>query len=396
MARVKKVYEDVDAAATQVTGSLIGPYRTGDEIGRGGMANVLDAVDIRTGERVALKILQSRCSGVSEVVSRFIREGRALQKMNHPNIVRVIDHGVSEGGEVWIAMERLHGATLDDLLRDEGRLPPERAIRLLLDVAKALATVHARGMVHRDIKPENIIIVDTGTPHEQAKLIDFGVAHVSDEDLGDHSIQYTRVGSVLGSAAFMAPEQLRGRETTAASDVFAAGVTLFEALTGKLPFDGETLKEQVRARDAGVLQPPSKWVKGVTFDPALVALLKRALSSDPAARPENGLALLRELNAIASRPHASSASPAGGMPSTPPISARGTLILSPSEGTQALRAGGAAPAGLPIASGMPGSDYPTARGPTSRTWTLVAGIFVGILVAVAALYALTAMHVIGR
>jgi serine/threonine-protein kinase len=398
---VKKLHDDIDIAQTRVDGCLIGPYRTGDEIGAGGMANVFEAVDIKSGERVALKILKAHCSGVSEVVARFIREGRALQRLNHPNIVRVIDSGMSDSGDAWIAMERLHGTTLDRVIRSESKLNPERALRLVGDVAKALATVHARGMVHRDIKPENIFVVHVGTPDETAKLIDFGVAHVNEEDLGENSIAYTRVGSILGSAAFMAPEQLDGQETTAASDIFALAVTLYECLTGQLPFDGDTMAEQQKARVRGAVVPIRKRAPEVVASPALEAFIARCLSHEPARRPENGLVVLRELAALTGR--RSMPSIPGADPLLPQESTRGTLVLTANDGGHALRAGSAGSAlagaaGAPHVLVAPETVAPfLPRSPDSGgARTAIIGGVTGVVLTLALLYAAQALHLIGH
>lgn len=293
------VYESAELAPTQVKRDILGRYRLGNAIGAGSMANVYDAVDVWTGERVALKSLRPQCAESSELVARFLREGRALQRIQHANIVRVIDHGVAADGVAWIAMERLSGMSLERLL-DLGPLSPERALRLMLGVAKALATVHARGMVHRDVKPENIVVVDPGTPHEEAKLIDFGIAHVAREDLGDDSVQYTTTKSILGSMAFMAPEQLAGGggAATAQSDVFSFAVTLYEAMTRQSPFRGAGMAEQVRARTKGSIVPVSERIGAHRSAGPLDALMKRCLSPDPAKRPPNGLALIKELRAV--------------------------------------------------------------------------------------------------
>jgi serine/threonine-protein kinase len=289
-----------DEGETRIGGERVGPYRTTVTVGRGGMANVLEAVDTRTGETVALKVLHANTAAHSEAVARFAREGRALQNFNHANIVKVFEHGVTDDGDAYIAMELLRGMTLAELVRREGRLPPARAVALVKDVAKALATVHARGLIHRDIKPENIFVTELDTPREHAKLIDFGVARVTEAELGEHSIAYTRVGVAIGSVAFMAPEQRNPDEVEPATDVFALGVTLYEAVTGKLPYDGDTIAAQVTARAKGAIIPLAKRVPNATWPAGLEPLLRRMLAPDRAARPNGGLAALRELAALES------------------------------------------------------------------------------------------------
>jgi serine/threonine-protein kinase len=279
-------------------GDLFGHYRIGRALGSGAMANVFEAVDVNSGQFVAVKVLRANRAGTSEVVARFIREGRALAKMNHPNIVRVLEHDTTADGTPWIAMERLDGQPLDALIRENERLTLERALRLAIDVATALSVVHARGMVHRDVKPENVFVTDVGTASERAKLIDFGVAHVTGEDLGENSVAYTHSGSLLGTVAFMPTEQFQGHEATPASDVFSLAVTLYEMLTGAFPFDGTGMKEQFQARQSNRHVPMQKRVKLLVVPPALEVLLARALANDPRERPSDGATFGRALGAL--------------------------------------------------------------------------------------------------
>lgn len=266
------------------------------------MAEVYEAEDSRSGEVVALKVLAEHVNTTSEGVARFIREGRALQNLRHANIVRVLDHGVTEEGDAWIALERLRGASLDALIRDEGQLHPVRALHIVHDIARALATVHARGLIHRDIKPENVFIVMPDSPQEHAKLIDFGIARVSASELGENSVVYTRVNSMMGTAAFAAPEQMLGQEVSARSDIFSAGVTAYEMLTGALPFEGDTLKDQLRSKTAGRIVPLASRIReSGALDPAFEAIITSCLAVDPNARPADGLTLMRELAACIER-----------------------------------------------------------------------------------------------
>jgi len=278
--------------------NVVGPYRVGAPIGAGAAANVFEAVHVDTGQRVALKILNSDWAGRAEVVSRFVREGRALQRLNHPNIVRVFDHGICDNGAPWIALERLQSLTLDALMQEEGRMDTARAIRLALDVARALGAVHDANIVHRDVKPENVLVVDAGTPAESAKLIDFGVAKVTSAEMGENSVAHTRIGSVLGSTAFASPEQLNGETVDARTDVFALAVSLYEALSGQLPFDGNTVREQIHARKVGAVVPISK--HGLSVPPSLEELFASCLSNDRERRPRDGHAMAKALLEVAS------------------------------------------------------------------------------------------------
>jgi eukaryotic-like serine/threonine-protein kinase len=277
-------------------GNVVGPYRVGAPIGAGAAANVYEAVHMETGQRIALKILNSDWAGRAEIVSRFVREGRALQRLNHPNIVRVLDHGICESGAPWIAMERLKSVTLDALTQEHGRLDAARAVRLAIDVARALGAVHEAKIVHRDVKPENVLVVDPGTPSESAKLIDFGIAKVTSAEMGENSVAHTRIGSVLGSTAFASPEQLNGDGVDARTDVFALAVSLYETLSGQLPFDGQTVAEQIHARKVGATVPISR--HGVTVPRSLEDLFASCLSKDREKRPRDGQAMAKALLAV--------------------------------------------------------------------------------------------------
>jgi eukaryotic-like serine/threonine-protein kinase len=290
-------YDDAEGP-TREPGMRMGAYRLGELIGAGTMADVFEAVDVRTGASAAVKVLRPELAELSEVVARFVREGRTLQKLENPNIVRVFEHGVTEAGDPWMAMERLRGGSLQALIKAEGRLDPERALRLAGHVANALVAVHAHGVVHRDIKPENIFIVDPDSPRELAKLIDFGVARVHPGEMGMHSVPYTRVGDMLGTAAFVAPEQATGGEVGPQADVFSLAVTLYEMMTGKLPFEGDDIQRQLAARLEGRLVPIEKRLGRRQVPPALADLLERALARTPERRPADGLAMLREIEGI--------------------------------------------------------------------------------------------------
>lgn len=276
---------------------LVGPYRLGAAIGAGAAANVFEAVHVETGQRVAVKILNPDWAGRAEIVSRFVREGRALQRLNHPNIVRVFDHGICDNGAPWIAMERLRSSTLDAVMQESTRLDVPRALRLGVDIARALGAVHEAKIVHRDVKPENVLVVDAGTPSETAKLIDFGIAKVTSAEMGENSVAHTRMGSVLGSTAFASPEQLAGDPVDARTDVFALAVSLYEALSGQLPFEGTTVKEQISARKMGATVPITK--HGVVVPRALEELFARCLSNDREKRPRDGNAMAKALVEIA-------------------------------------------------------------------------------------------------
>jgi serine/threonine-protein kinase len=187
-------------------------------------------------------------------------------------------------------------------------------VRLATDVARALGAVHEAQIVHRDVKPENVLVVDAGTPAESAKLIDFGIAKVTSAEMGENSVAHTRIGSVLGSTAFASPEQLAGDPIDPRTDVFALAVSLYEALSGQLPFDGNTVKEQIQARKDGAVVPIAK--HGISVPPSLEALFAACLARDRARRPRDGNAMAKALLAVSE--DLSAAKRASTVPPPPP------------------------------------------------------------------------------
>lgn len=212
------------------TGSIIaGRYEILDTIGHGGMATVFRARRRPDGRVVALKVLYDQYAHAPEFVTRFQREARAAAALVHPQIVKVLDSGHDH--DVWyIAMEHVEGVTLKELITREGALPAERACEIAAQVCEALHYAHSRGIVHRDVKPHNILITTDGT----VKVADFGIARA----LAAPTI--TQTGSVLGSAQYLSPEQARGDSAGKASDLYAVGIVLYEMVTGRLPFAGES------------------------------------------------------------------------------------------------------------------------------------------------------------
>jgi serine/threonine-protein kinase len=257
-----------------------GRYRLGDVLGRGGMATVYDGVDERLGRPVAVKVLRAELAARPEVRERFDVEARAAALLCHPNVVAVYDSG-ADGGGPWIVMERLPGETLADRLR-AGPLAPAEACRVAADVLAALGAAHAAGVLHRDVKPGNILIAADG----RAKVADFGIAKTAEAAFGG---DVTITGTLLGTPAYLAPERIDGQPATPQSDLYAVGVVLYEALSGRRPFAGDTpvaTAYNVQHAEA----PP---LTGV--DPALAAAVAGAMSRDPALRPASAEAMAASL-----------------------------------------------------------------------------------------------------
>jgi eukaryotic-like serine/threonine-protein kinase len=247
-----------------------GRYRVLNRIGSGGMADVYCAEDLQLGRKVALKVMHSRFAEDPEFVERFRREARNAAGLNHQNVVSVYDRGEWDGN-YYIAMEFLDGRSLKQLVQQHGALHPEDAIDLTVQVLRAARFAHRRGVIHRDIKPHNVIVDEEG----RAKVTDFGIARAGASDM-------TQTGSILGTAQYLSPEQAQGHAVDATSDLYSIGIMLWELLTGRVPFDGESAVsialKQVNERPV----PPSTLNPAVT--PELEAVVLRALEKDPARR----------------------------------------------------------------------------------------------------------------
>lgn len=260
-----------------------GRYQIIRLIARGGMAEVYLATDTRLNRGVAIKVLHEEFAQNAAFLHRFQREAHAMAGLNHPNMVQVYDYG-QEDGASYIVMEYVRGKTMRDLLREQSTPPPERAAEVMADVAGALQYAHEHGIVHRDVKPANIMIDVDG----EVKVADFGIAQGADEDQ-----QLTQVGAVVGTAAYFSPEQAQGHVADARSDVYAMGCVLYELLTNRPPFDGETpwaiayKHVNERARSPRSLNP------AVPAD--LEAIVLTAMQKDPARRYQSATEMRDDL-----------------------------------------------------------------------------------------------------
>jgi eukaryotic-like serine/threonine-protein kinase len=264
-------------------------YELGDRLGSGGMSTVYRATDRVLERTVAVKILAEHLSDDEKFVARFRREALAVAKLIHPNIVQVYDTGV-DAGRHYIVMEYVEGKSVAQLLQTKGRLGPDTAVEIGVQACGGLEYAHRQGIIHRDVKPGNLMVIggpagrrargssahEPPTGEMTVKLTDFGIARASAQT------RLTLVGSVVGTAAYLAPEQARGEEATPAADVYALGVVLYQILTGRLPWEGSTLAElAIRRENERALSPSS-------YDPDVPETLSRAvlrsLEGEPSAR----------------------------------------------------------------------------------------------------------------
>ncbi len=285
--------------AARLVGRLLdGRYRLDSVIARGGMATVYLATDTRLDRSIAVKVMHRGLAEDADFVRRFTREAQASAKLSTPEVVAIHDAGKDrETGLAYLVMEYVRGINLRQLLLERGPLSPDRAVQLMEPVLRALGAAHAAGLVHRDVKPENVLLADDG----RVKVADFGLARAVET-----STMTQTTGLLIGTVAYLAPEQVERGAADARTDVYAAGVLLWELLTGTPPYGGDSPLSVAFQHVHEDVPPPSTVVDGIP--PALDALVVRATRRDPEARPANGAEFLAELLA-ATGGHATAALP---------------------------------------------------------------------------------------
>jgi beta-lactam-binding protein with PASTA domain/predicted Ser/Thr protein kinase len=330
---------------------LDGRYRVESHLAHGGMADVYLATDIRLERAVALKIMRPEFASDQDFVRRFITEAKSVAALSHPNVVTVYDQG-ADGRILFLAMEYVPGRTLREALRERGRLSPREALDVMEQVLAGLAAAHHAGVAHRDVKPENVLL----GPGHTVKVADFGLARLA------AGPSHTRSGMIIGTAAYLAPEQVSGRGADARSDVYAAGVMLFELLTGTQPHVGENPLAVAYKHVNEAVRAPSSLVPGLPA--ALDTLVALATSRDPDLRPADAGQYLRAVSAARRGLPAGAAATSAGrgldetLPPVPPVLAPVPPALLPvPPAPLALASDRTAPLASPGLSG-PGEPLP--------------------------------------
>ena len=273
------------ASVLQSDGSF-GSYRIKRLLGRGGMAEVYEAEHTLLKKRFAIKVLKPEFFEQAEVRERFLLEGESAARITHPNVVDITDVGVTDGVP-YLVMEYLDGATLAEHIQRTAPMEIQKAVHLLLPVVSAVMAAHNQGVIHRDLKPENIVIAKDAARRMRPKVLDFGVSRILDSD--ERRLTVDR--GVLGTPQYMPPEQARGERSDASADQYALGVILYEALTGRMPYEADSVLGLLRLAAKGDFPPPS--MHRQDLDPELESIILKAL----AKTPEDRFNEIRELGA---------------------------------------------------------------------------------------------------
>jgi serine/threonine-protein kinase len=360
------------AVSDTLIGSVFdGRYRIERKLGAGGMADVYLAEDQELGRRVAIKILNDRHAADDSFIERFRREAKNAASLSHPNIVSIYDRGEAEG-TYYIAMEYLEGRSLKELIVGRGPAPVKTAIDYARQILAAVGFAHKGGIVHRDIKPHNVLV----GPEGRLKVTDFGIARSG-------ASQMTEVGSIIGTAQYLSPEQARGAPVDQTSDLYSVGVVLYEMLTGQVPFTGDTPLEIAMKHLSEVPKPPSELRPDIPHD--LDSVVLRALAKDPSERYQSAEEMDADLARVAE-----------GLPVDPETETAATAVLSGSGVMAAAPTSVISRAPTQPMTGPPGRTPPAGyygyEGPPRRrrpVWPWVLSVLLLLAAAGAAWFAYT-------
>ena len=342
-----------------------GKYQILQKIGAGGMGAVYKASQTGMGRLVAIKVLHSKLISRKDLVSRFSREAKALGHLTHPNTVKIYDDGVLEDGSLYIVMEHLEGKNLNQSVRTQGPFSVDRALPIMTQVCGALDEAHRAGIVHRDLKPENIFLCNNAILKDFPKVLDFGLAKVTEKEMRPGSIILTQEGMVFGTPEFMSPEQAQGVTLDARSDIYSLAVILYEVLTGKLPFDARLPMEHIQHHVMTTPIPLDQRVPGLTFPPGFGDVIARALSKTPSERYQTSVEFAAAL--VAACQERAVSLPAPSLSSAGLIGGQLALLSSP-------------PGSLPAPAAVAGPPEAPGTGGHRVSLGLVFGVAAGCLV----------------
>jgi serine/threonine protein kinase len=288
------IVRPAEAAGDPYLGRVFaGKYRVEALLGEGGMGRVYRATQLSLDKTVCLKVLREEVAKDVDTQARFQREARAASRLNHPNSIQVMDFGKTEHGELYLTMEFVKGRDLQQLLSREYPLAESRVVHIMGQVLDALEEAHLQHVIHRDLKPENIMVAEMRGDPDFVKVLDFGIAKIQDSA---SQTKLTRAGLVCGTPEYMSPEQARGLELDARSDVYSAGVILYQMVTGSLPFNSDTPVGYVTAHLTDIPEPPIKRQPSVSKE--LSDLVLKALSKDRDERPATARMMRDQLLAL--------------------------------------------------------------------------------------------------
>jgi eukaryotic-like serine/threonine-protein kinase len=356
-------------------------YRIIGLLGRGGMGAVYRVEHVKLKKEMALKLLRPEISKLDDVAKRFEREAEAAARLDHPNIISVTDFGSTDAGQLFLVMELLNGPSLAKMLLKDGAMPAPRALHIIRQVLSALQRAHSAGVVHRDLKPDNIVLVEREGERDVVKLLDFGIAKlVASDGAGE---QLTRAGAIFGTPQYFSPEQAMGEPVDARADLYAAGVMMYEMLTGQRPFEAQSVVELISMHVTRDPAPVSQLAPHI--QPALSEAVARAMNKRRADRFPDASAMWQALQA--------------GAGVVPPVGLSGAFlspqgtppIVQPPPGgarTAPLPAVTAPPAFAPTMPSASASNNPSgAPGLALPPW-LTRKVLIGIAVAVGVLLGL--------
>ena len=340
-----------DGAEASLVGEVLdGRYKVVKKLGEGGMGEVYAAEHVHIEKKVAIKLLRPEIVSNQEAVTRFRQEARSASSIGHRNIIGIDDFGQLKDGRIYLCMELLKGAPLNDMIKEP--LPVDRLLNILIQTGHGLAAAHAKGIIHRDMKPENIFVTQGPNGEDIPKLLDFGIAKVAGQEGQNH---LTRTGTIFGTPFYMAPEQAMGQAVDGRVDIYAMGVICYEVFAGSLPFRGESfmgiLTQHITTEPEPVAQRAAK--AGRTLPPGLAEVIAKALAKDPDKRyrtmDEFVNALIAVYRGIAG----------AGMSSYMEAFAPSTGMMPAASGPAPSLPPGAASAPTMMAGGVPGMASPT-------------------------------------